>query len=300
MHSIYREAGAVSVNRDTCTQCGVCARVCPTETLTAEEGNIHIHTDSRLGCIACGHCMMVCPEGAVTVTGRGLSPDDVTPSPDPATKAGADALEALMLSRRSVRQFSEREVDPALLERIVRMAATAPMGIPPWDVGCTIVRGRGEVQRLASEVVKGYDGFLKMFKPWLLAVMRPFVARAKYDMFAHFVRPLAESYVQGWREGRDTVFHGAPALLIFHHSRYADASDAAIACTYATLAAESLGLGSTMIGGAPPILQRNKTLCQSLGIPAPNAPSICLILGYPAIRFQRAIRRRFLGAPGQP
>jgi len=59
------------------------------------------------------------------------------------------------------------------------------------------------------------------------------------------------------------------------------------------LAAESLGLGSTMIGGAPPVLQRNKPLCKRLGIPAGNTPSVSLILGYPATHFRHTIRRRF-------
>ena len=100
--------------------------------------------------------MMVCPEGALRVT-VGLSPDDLLPLPVPEKKAGADALAALMQSRRSVRRFSDRDVDAALLERIVALAATAPMGFPPLDVGCVTVHGRAEVQRLAREVIRGYD-----------------------------------------------------------------------------------------------------------------------------------------------
>ncbi len=66
-----------------------------------------------------------------------------------------------------------------------------------------------------------------------------------------------------------------------------------IACTYAMLAAESLELGTTMIGGAPPILQRNRALCQQLGIPVGNKPSICLIVGHSVSPFKRAVRRHF-------
>jgi nitroreductase/NAD-dependent dihydropyrimidine dehydrogenase PreA subunit len=293
MHSIYRESGNVRIDPGTCTQCGACAKICPSEVLTMNDGKVRVHSDTPLGCIACGHCMMVCPNGAVTVTGRGISPEDLSPLPEPDSKAGADELAALMHARRSVRRFTDQEVDAKLLERIVELAATAPMGIPPWDVGCVAVRGREEVQRITAEVIKGYEGFLRMFKPWVFAVMRPFVGRAKYDMFAHFVRPLAEKYVQGCGEGRDLLFYNAPALLIFHHSPYADVVDAAIACTYAMLAAESLGLGSTIIGGAPPILQRNKALCQRLGVPPGNTPSFALILGHPATHFRRTIRRRF-------
>ena len=86
---------------------------------------------------------------------------------------------------------------------------------------------------------------------------------------------------------------GRQVNLDLHTARETDALDAAIACTYAMLAAESLGLGSTIIGGAPPILQRNKVLCRQLGIPEENKPSIALILGHPAVSFRKTIRRRF-------
>ncbi len=293
IHSLYRESGSVTIDPGACTQCGACAEICPAEVLTVQGEEIRVRSDSPFGCIACGHCMMVCPTGAVTVRGRGISPEDISPLPDPQQRASADQLAALMQARRSVRRFNEREVDEKLVERVVEMAATAPMGIPPWDVGCVGVCGRAEVRRIAAEVVKGYEGFLKVFRPWLLAAMRPLMGKAKYEMFAHFIRPLAETYVRFHRAGRDALFYDAPALLIFHHSPYADATDAVIACTYAMLAAESLGLGNTIIGGAPPVLQRNKPLCKRLGIPAANTPSVSMILGYPATEFRHAIRRRF-------
>lgn len=293
IHSMYREPGTVAVDEKTCSQCGLCAKICPADVLIMDDGKLQVSDKSRFGCIACGHCMMVCPTGAVTVTGRGVSSKDLLPLPGPDKRANADQLEALMRARRSIRRFRETPVDPKLVERVVEMASTAPMGIPPWDVGCVSVIGREEVRQIANEVIKGYEGFLKIFKPWLLALMRPFIGKAKYDMFTSFVRPLAQKYVSARHEGRDKLFYDAPVLLIFHHSPYTDVLDAGIACTYAMLAAESLGLGSTIIGGAPPILQRNKALCRKLGIPDSNKPAVALILGHPAVSFRKTIRRPF-------
>jgi nitroreductase len=237
--------------------------------------------------------MMVCPQGSVTVTGRGISPDDLLPLPGREVQATPEALAALMQARRSVRRFSDQEVAPEVLDRIVEMAASAPMGIPPWDVGCVVVRGRQQVQRLADDIIKGYERFLKIFQPWVLGLMRLVVGRATYEQFRYFIRPLAETLVDHHRRGSDALFWDAPAVMIFHHSPYAGPQDATIACTYAMLAAESLGLGTTMIGSAPPILQRNKALLRAYGIPEGNRPVLVLILGHPAATFKRAIRRRF-------
>ena len=292
-HSQHSSAGKVEVDQDECIQCGQCAEICPADVLTMQDGRVCIRDDTPFGCIACGHCMMVCPEGNVTVTGRGMSPDDLLPLSPRQDAASADALAALMQSRRSVRRFKDRDVAPELLERVVEMASSAPMAIPPWDIGCVVVRGRDKVGELAAKLIEGYEKFLRLLRPWVLTLMRPFIRRATHDQFRDFILPLAREYVRGHREGRDVLFWQAPAVLIFHHSPYAEAADAAIACTYAMLAAESLGLGSTIIGGAPPILQRNRSLCESLGIPSGHTPSFALIVGHPATHFKRAVRRHF-------
>lgn len=293
-HSQYSEAGTVKIDEDACKQCGQCATICPADVLFMEKGQIHVRAESHFGCIACGHCMMVCPEESISVTGRGLSPSDLFPLPEREAMATPESLAALMQSRRSVRRFKDQKVDRGLLERVVEMAASGPMGIPPWDVGCVVVCGRENVRELAGELIKGYEGFLKIFRPWVLSIMRPFMRRETHDQFRRFIVPLAKSYVGAHREGQDKLFWEAPAVLIFHHSLYAEAADSAIACTYAMLAAESLGLGNTIIGGAPPILARNRRLCDRLGIPRGHTPSFALIAGHPATHFKRAVRRHFV------
>ena len=293
MHSLYREAGAVAIDEQDCIRCGECVAICPAEVLSLEGEHVRIHTDSPFGCIACGHCMMICPNNCIRVTGRGLSPDDLRPMPAQDTRATADRLAALMQTRRSIRRFTNQEVPKATLDQIVGMAATAPMGIPPWDVGCVIVCGHAAVRSLSDAIIKGYSKLFTFLTPWTLALMRPFLRRATYDQFKHFILPLGQTYLRYHHQGRDVLFYDAPAVLLFHHSPYTEAADAVIACTYAMLAAESLGLGTTVIGAAAPVLQQKRPLCRSLGIPDGNKPSIALILGYPASTFLRTLRRSF-------
>ncbi len=102
MHSLDRESAQISVDTSACKQCGACAKIRPAEVLAMEDDTV-----------------------------RAISPDDVVPPAASEERAGADELEALMRSRRSVRRFSDREMEPDLLRRIVDMTATAPMGTDP-------------------------------------------------------------------------------------------------------------------------------------------------------------------------
>ena len=293
IHSQYRESGQPKIDYDKCTLCGKCSDICPAEVLSISDRKVHVNTDNHFGCIACGHCMMVCPHEAVIVSGRGISKDDLIPIPAKDFIATADQLSALMQSRRSVRHFTDQPVSQEHIDKIIDMASTGPMGVPPWDIGCVTINGTDKVQNFAQEIIKGYTGLLKIFKPWMLNFMRPFIGKARYEIFSGFILPLANIYVSSHKAGRDTLLYSAPTVMIFHHSPYVEALEATIACTYAMLAAESLGLGTTMIGGVAPVLMRNKKLCSQLGIPDANTPAIALIIGHPKVKFTKNIKRRF-------
>ena len=61
------------------------------------------------------------------------------------------------------------------------------------------------------------------------------------------------------------------------------------------LAAQSLGLGTTIIGLVPPVVDRSKTLRKHFGIPKDNQVSTSLILGYPKYRYKKSIHRDLAG-----
>ena len=297
--SLGDAAGEPRIDERTCTLCGACAEICPTGVLSEGGGAIRVDNSVHFGCIACGHCMMVCPSDSIVVTGRRLSPGDAVPLPPTDKRATAEQLEALLVSRRSVRRFAEGDVPRGLIERVIAAAATAPMGIPPWEVGITVFHGRDRVRHLAEDTARGYQAMLKFMdnrlaRPLLSLLMK----RAARAQLRTFILPLGRAIVEEWRAGRDAVFYGAPAALLFHSSPYADVADAVIACTYAMVAAESLGLGTCMIGCAAPILARRKDLLKKHGIPEGHKPAIVLILGYPATKFLKAVRRPFLMVRG--
>jgi nitroreductase/NAD-dependent dihydropyrimidine dehydrogenase PreA subunit len=287
-------SGDPAVDRSTCTVCGACAEVCPTNVLIDGGTEIRIDRSRGFGCIACAQCMMVCPSDSIVVRGRRLTPEDLVDLPAPADRASFERLEGLMLSRRSVRRFRDEGIPRETIDRVIAAAATAPMGIPPWEVGVSVFRGRDKVRELARDTADAYARMLRFFDGPLGKLLRMTMKKPVRLQFDTFILPLGRIIVEGNRKGADYALYNAPAALLFHASPYCDGADAFIACTYAMVAAEALGLGSCMIGCVAPVIARRKDLLRKHGLPAGHVPKIALILGYPAVRFRKAIRRPFL------
>jgi len=69
-------------------------------------------------------------------------------------------------------------------------------------------------------------------------------------------------------------------------------ADPLIAATYAMLAAESLGLGSCMIGTPAFFIKYSKRFKRKYNIPLKNQQGIVVIFGYTLIAHKKSIKRR--------
>ena len=91
----------------------------------------------------------------------------------------------------------------------------------------------------------------------------------------------------------DRITRNAPAILIFHANKGAEehTNNSIIYATYAMLAAHSLGLGASMIGLVPAGINKIEKVKDIFQIPKENEAVISVILGYPKIKYRRAVKR---------
>ncbi|NTW28151.1 MAG: 4Fe-4S binding protein [Coriobacteriia bacterium] len=282
----------VTVDEATCTGCGACVRVCFGKPLELEGGRVTVDQSRVFGCIGCGACVAVCPTGAISVEGRDLTPTDVFALPPRDARAGYPGLLALLESRRSTRTFTADEIAPELVDAILKAASAAPMGIPPSDVGVLVLEGRERVAAFAKDSL----GWMVKARRWLgptLPLMRPFMRRTDYELTRDFVLPAVDYYRDYAEKGVDWFFYDAPLAMMFYGCGACDPADPYIAATYSVIAAESLGLGSCMLGFAAYPATYSKAIRKRWGLPDRIQPGIMVIFGHPAIAKRHGVRRRF-------
>ncbi len=286
------ENGTIAIDHEKCNGCGICVNVCKSFCMELDDKKLILTGDTKFGCIGCGQCVAVCPRDAIMVTGRTLSIEDYAPLKH--VQLQPESLYHLMLNRRSIRDFHKQPVPDELIERILQAASTAPMGIPPSDVGVLIIKGHDKVREFSFDFIEILTRMQKMLKPLPRALMTLTMSKEDKRAMREFVKPLIDFIVMSRKKDKDYLLYDAPLALMFYCKQMADPADPVIASTYAMLAAESLGLGSCMIGTIGPFIkQTGKEFKAKYGLPAKMKDSLVLLIGYPKYKFRKSIRRTF-------
>ncbi len=284
-----------TVNPETCRGDGICAEICPEDVLAIVDDKAATVEERAEACILCGQCVAVCPTDSLRM------PD--LPMEDFQELAklpfGYDQFLDFLKLRRSVRVFKDRPVEKELIDKILAAAATAPMGFPPHSTEVVVIESQEERRFLLRQLVKDYDSTIKAFSSPVGRIIVHFAAgKENYHMLKDYIVEIARHANEAYRrDGSDGYMRGAPVLMLFHANRRALSyeENAHIVCSHAMLTAVSLGLGTTIIGLIPPVVDRSKVLRERYGIPKENRVLTSLILGYPKYKYKKSIRRDLAG-----
>ena len=117
--------------------------------------------------------------------------------------------------------------------------------------------------------------------------MRPWLGKEYLEFSQTFLTPAIDFFIAEKEKGNDYLLYDAPLAIYFHVSPYADPLDPVIAATYAMISAETLGLGTCMIGTVA-MFQRKEAETK-IRYTGQESARDNVNNGYPAIKYQRGI-----------
>jgi nitroreductase/NAD-dependent dihydropyrimidine dehydrogenase PreA subunit len=254
----------LQVDTEKCKRDGMCAAVCPAACIGVDAEGLPIEKDGA-ACIACGHCVAVCPHAALQNSklpeepALPVSKDQPTP----------EALANLVLGRRSVREYTDTPVDPALLAELLDVARRSPTAVNSQKVG------------------------------WI-ACCDPARTRATASVCSVWLREskLMPRYADRWDQGEEVILRGAPAfVLAYAPADYAwGATDCAIALTTLELLAVARGLGTCWAGLLARGIGADTALARAVELPEGHVVHGGLMLGHPKYRYRAVPPRKPLQA----
>lgn len=281
----------ITIDPATCTNCGTCADICASGIFIKDtEKKVRPDPANFALCISCGQCMMSCPEKAVHVEGLDYE-RDFTDWPGPA--AAYETFRNTMIRRRSVRCFQQKPIPREVLEEIGDFLRHAPFGVEALNAAVTVINDRKKIEEALPVMLKRYQGMRKFFGTWLARILlKPLVNPSDYNTIFTHLLPLLDQDRFFNTEGEDWICRGAPAVMLFHGRKDAGeyVADSWIMINYAMISAQYHGLGSTIIGLIPPVVNQSGELRKIFGIPEGHKVVCALILGYPKHRYLRSYK----------
>ncbi|MFH1060118.1 MAG: nitroreductase family protein [Pseudomonadota bacterium] len=285
------------VDQAACVGCGLCVRVCPSDTLSMQDGKAVVSGDRSLNC---GHCQAVCPTGAIGVASldpeqgrfasfaadqRWLAPGGIDPA----------QLARLMQSRRSCRNYQQKLVPLDMLRDLVKFGLAAPSGTNSQLWSFAILADRAAVLDLARAVGDFFARLNRLAqKAWLRRGMALIGRRELADDHRDHYQSVTKALAEWAAGGRERLFHGAPAAIVVgsRPGGSCPAEDALLASQNILLGAHALGLGSCLVGFAVEVLRRRPDLNRLCGLTPGETVHAVIAVGWPDEKYARLTGRR--------
>jgi len=261
------------IDQKKCGQDGLCAADCPMGIIRFE-GKGHfpeISPENESACIRCGHCVAVCPHGALDHTEVPLA---ACTALDEALVISSAQADQFLRSRRSVRQFKNKPVERATMQRLIETARYAPSASNAQLVEWLVIDDPQRLQAISAMVVD-----------WMGALLQDPQST---------VMPYYQVLVNAWDAGVDSILRSAPCLVAAMAKGPASVRlvDVTLALSYLELAAPKYGLGTCWAGLLQGAMLANPALKQAVGIPQDYPYHFPLMIGYSKVRYYRLPERK--------
>lgn len=248
----------IRIDESRCIGCGLCVEDCVASHLVLNSGKAVIREGM---CIECGHCFAICPQNAVEMVRQDTSDCREAVSME---TIDSDTLLEAMKSRRSIRSFRAEPVPKESLAKILEAGRFSPTGSNAQDVCFTILGSRQDA--IEKECVALF--------------------RKGQNLASGILRFLKNTQIDD-----RFFFKGAPLVIVISGKGEVNAS---LASSYMELMAESCGLGVLYSGFFILCCRLSGKILKMLELPAGCKPVTCMVIGVPAVKYQRQVPRKEL------
>ena len=274
----------LTINTETCVRCGACAKECPADAIVHDCETYEIR---QTFCIRCSHCGLVCPVDAVE-TDRGPLPAWENP------ELSSEGVRSFLVGKRSIRIYRSDPLPREVVDDILAVGSLTASASNAQSWRAVVLTGRA-VGETGSRIMQFYDAVLRSAEnPLGRMVLHCTAARRFLKRRAHY-----RERIRDYFSGRDSLFFHAPAVVFLTYPKrrgHFGMTDCVLAGQAMMYYAQSLGLGSCMIGFAQMAVNRRKALRRSLGMRPDRRVGLVFTLGYTGQSYRKLPHRKELPA----
>ena len=299
--------GEMKVDESKCNKCGLCIKNCVFRAWKFGPNGFPVMKEVH-ECFSCFNCMVACPQDAISIVDQYHVTDGfwkTIPYPlpvklplDPKDEDGNptewNEVEKTVFTRRSVRNFKDKPVPEAIIQRIIEAGRFAPTGAncQPWKF--IVITDKVLIKKIDKEVTGMMDFVYKAYtNDETVKNLIPIVEA----MGPGTVDPrIIYGGMGGVLNNEDmTVTFNAPVLILMCGDERSAGSlemHIGICGQNMILVAKSLGIGVCWNGFIGTLLDRT-SLRRKLGIKKPWKFVSCLCLGYPKFKQEGIVPREY-------
>ena len=266
----------VVIDKEKCTGCGSCVKICHEHSVSLIDKKVTIDFES---CSTCTQCIAICPEKA-------LSWDGVLPIDfDSASLPSPHELEELLLERRTIRTFSDEQVERQTLEEVISWGACAPTH--NFHLRCVAIDDPGIIEAFDTAALD----FTKRVYRWVFRprMMRALVAIAPRPMREEFQKAIPKLEI-AIKRGRGYDCKPPALVCVVGDARVPLSLESAQYVLYnMSLSAQVRGLGCRNLVGNQMIFNRSKEIRRLLHLKPYERIFAVAGFGHLSVRFRNKV-----------
>lgn len=262
----------IIINEEKCIGCGLCVKDCLSKDIEVIDFKAK---SKRIRCIECGHCIAVCPQDAITLENYPMS--DIIEYEKGKFEIDEDQYLRALKYRRSIRQFSNKQVEKEKIEKIIEAGRYSPTGGNQQNVSFCVLRE--DINLLRDMTIEELNRIAN--------ISNEEEEKMGVSRYRNVWKQLYFDYHNN--DKKDGLFFDAGTVILVLSPSVQNAS---IAAAHMETMIYAQGLGMLYSGFFTIAAANSKEMKEYLKLDQGQEVVACLVIGYPNVKYERTVPRK--------